>query len=90
MFPSWRATSTTSSPRAINRLAIDDSLVKTKLDRVAKTLSGGKLDQATLDRLENRYLDLRSSFRPGLTATELSALVLRIDELEREVAEATR
>jgi hypothetical protein len=59
---------------------------------VAKSLATatGKLDQPMLDRLENRYLDLRSSFREGLSSTELSQLMIRTDSLERELAEALR
>ncbi len=73
---------------ALARTRIDDAMVKTKLDRVAKALAAQKLDQPTLDRLENRYLDLRSSFRSDLSPADLLALMLRIDALEGEVAHA--
>jgi eukaryotic-like serine/threonine-protein kinase len=73
--------------QALERFIVDDAIVKVKLDRVAKSLASlaGKRDQSKLDQLENRYLDLRSSFRPGLSGSELSALMIRIDQLEREL-----
>lgn len=75
---------------ALEGFEIDDALVKAKLDRISDALTAASkvLAKDALDQLENRYLDLRSSFRPGLNDRQLRALSRRLTTLEREIAEA--
>jgi serine/threonine-protein kinase len=67
---------------------IDGSLVKAKLDRISQLLqrASNRMPPEALDALEDRYLDLRSTFREDLSERDLIALSRRADALERDIA----
>lgn len=75
---------------ALDGFELDESLVKAKLDRISGALNAASktLEAKDLDALENRYLDLRSSYRPGLPEQKLRQLSKKLGVLEREIAQA--